>query len=130
MYKIKHYDLKIFQLSQIGTCEIILRMRSVFTCQSGHHWIFLCCEIHKHLHPDLLLECLHNVCLVLELLPQLSDGGVGLLLQRTQTSLELSHLPSQQIHLKNKSSSTFSMISFGAYNSMPLAVAFKFSLLD
>ena len=94
--------MEIFELSQIGTCEIFPRIRSVFTCQSCHHWILLRCEIHEHLHPNLLLKGLHDVCLVLELLPQLGDGGIRLLLERAQTSLELSHLASQKIYLQNK----------------------------
>ena len=74
-----------------------LRRRLIFTLQVSqccHHGV-LGCEIHEHLHPDLLLEGLHDVGLVLQLLPQLGDGGVRLLLQGGQAPLQVGHLAGQ-----------------------------------
>lgn len=63
--------------------------------QGCDHWVFLLSEIHEHLHPDLLLQRLHDGRLVVQLLPQLGDGGVRLLLEAAQALLELRHLPRQ-----------------------------------
>ena len=72
--------------------------------EGGHHGVLLRGEVHEHLHPDLLLQRLHDVGLVLQLLPQLRDGRVRLLLEAAQTPLQLRHLPRQQGHLRTKQS--------------------------
>ena len=83
-----------------------LRRGLIFTLQVSqccHHGV-LGCEIHEHLHPDLLLESLHDVGLVLQLLPQLGDGGVCLLLQGGEAPLQVGHLAGQQRNLRGEQS--------------------------
>ena len=71
--------------------------------QCCHHGV-LGCEIHEHLHPDLLLESLHDVGLVLQLLPQLGDGVVRLLLQGGEASLQVRDLRGEQGDLRGEQS--------------------------
>ena len=81
-------------------CQMEVRV-TLKVSQGCDHWVFLLSEIHEHLHPDLLLQRLHDGRLVVKLLPQLGDGGVRLLLEAAQALLQLRHLPRQHRDLQH-----------------------------